>query len=155
MMSLPTPMASTDYSLIAPGLAQGSAPLDSAASFEAFDTIVLCAAEFQPEIDFPDDKSKTVIRCPYGDSDFALEPSVLELLNRTAKQIVQEHKEGRRILITCFAGINRSALLMGMVLKERFGLTGEDAIKLIRKKRYGALSNRTFRMHLIYSAGLV
>ena len=147
-------MASDDYSLIASGLAQGSAPLDAAASFEAFDTVVLCAAEFQPVMDFGDDKTKRVIRCPYDDSEFALSPETEAILRKTAKMVVEEHEEGRRVLITCFAGINRSGLLMGLVLRERFGLTGAEAIKLIRRKRYGALSNRAFCRYLIYSAGL-
>jgi hypothetical protein len=147
-------MASDDYSLIAFGLAQGSAPDDFAASFEAFDTIVLCSSEFQPEVIFPDDKSKRILRCPFDDSDLALTPVQVERLKAAARQIVEEHEEERRILITCFAGINRSGLLMGMVLKERFGITGEEAIRWIRKKRYGSLSNRSFCRHLIYSAGL-
>lgn len=46
--------------------------------------------------------------------------------------------------IHCRMGRNRSALLMGEVLKLR-GMEGPDAVKLIREKRPGALTNDTFR----------
>jgi protein-tyrosine phosphatase len=58
-------------------------------------------------------------------------------------------KEGKQVLIRCQAGINRSGLIMALVLI-RDGYTPVDAIKLIREKRCeAALSNEKFEAWLL------
>ena len=52
-------------------------------------------------------------------------------------------------LIHCAAGLNRSALVMARVLMVRYGWTGPDAIRYIRRKRVRfALFNQHFRASL-------
>jgi protein-tyrosine phosphatase len=58
-------------------------------------------------------------------------------------------KDGKRVLIRCQAGWNRSGLLMALVLI-RDGHTASEAIDLIREKRSRhALSNFTFANWLL------
>jgi protein-tyrosine phosphatase len=58
-------------------------------------------------------------------------------------------KQGKKTLIRCQAGWNRSGLLMALVLI-REGLTAEEAIFKIRDKRsHNALCNTTFAKWLM------
>lgn len=53
-------------------------------------------------------------------------------------------RAGKRTLINCRAGINRSCLVAGLALI-RLGYTGMDAYNLLRSKRPGCLANLSFR----------
>lgn len=53
-------------------------------------------------------------------------------------------KAGKKVLIRCQAGLNRSGLIMALVLMKE-GYTADEAITLIREKRSEwALCNKTF-----------
>lgn len=54
---------------------------------------------------------------------------------------------GERVLAHCGMGLNRSALVAGLVLTYR-GMKGEDAVALLREKRPGALFNENFAAYL-------
>ena len=125
--------------------------VDSSAAFEEFDILVLCAGEWQPHVNLPEeDKTKRVVRVPYDDSYTALTQSVLKQLHKAADELSDEHQRGTRIIITCMAGRNRSGLLMALVLMKRFRLSPDEAIALIKKERGPfALTNRTFTSYLL------
>ena len=56
----------------------------------------------------------------------------------------RDWKAGKKVLIRCQAGINRSGLIMALVLI-RDGMNPEEAIELMREKRArSVLRNRTF-----------
>ena len=60
----------------------------------------------------------------------------------------RDWKAGKKVLIRCQAGINRSGLIMALVLI-RDGMNAEDAIELMRAKRArSVLRNRTFETWL-------
>lgn len=54
---------------------------------------------------------------------------------------------GKKILSHCGMGHNRSALLAGLILTY-LGMSGADAVALIRSKRQGALYNRRYAAYL-------
>jgi protein-tyrosine phosphatase len=54
---------------------------------------------------------------------------------------------GERVLAHCGMGLNRSALVAGLVLTY-LGMKGEDAVALLRQKRPGALYNESFAAYL-------
>ena len=61
-------------------------------------------------------------------------------------------KAGKRVLIRCQAGMNRSGLVTALVLI-RDGYTAAEAIKLIRRKRCeGAITNDYFEDYLLNKA---
>ncbi|MEY9892937.1 hypothetical protein ABIA35_007056 [Catenulispora sp. MAP12-49] len=65
-----------------------------------------------------------------------------------------DYAAGRRVLVRCRAGMNRSGLVVAEVLI-RSGYTASDAIALIRKHRApGALNNVTFVAYLETGLGL-
>jgi len=54
---------------------------------------------------------------------------------------------GEKVLVHCGMGLNRSALVAGLVLIY-LGMRGEDAVALLREKRPGALFNENFASYL-------
>jgi hypothetical protein len=139
------------YNLIEDGLAMGCAIRgDQEEVFVEFDILVMCAGEWQPHVTLPEDKVKRVVRVPYDDSKYDLPQSVLALLHKRADELAQEHRGGRKILITCLAGRNRSGLLTALVLMKRFDLSPEKAIGLIKDRRGPfALTNKIFTSYLL------
>lgn len=65
-----------------------------------------------------------------------------------------DYAAGRRVLVRCRAGMNRSGLVIAEVLM-RCGYTAPDAIAMIRRRRApGALSNASFVAYLETGLGL-
>jgi protein-tyrosine phosphatase len=56
-------------------------------------------------------------------------------------------ESGQRVLSHCGMGLNRSALVAGLILVRR-GVKGADAVARIRSRRPGALFNETFASYL-------
>lgn len=109
-----------------------------------FDVLVLCAEEYQPASDafF----GLRVIHLPFDD-DFEDPPSdrTLQLIFKASWFLTSEIKKGRKALVTCWAGHNRSGFVSAMTLHHLMGMSGKQAIQTIQKKREGALSNPLFR----------
>jgi hypothetical protein len=80
---------------------------------------------------------------PFEDKEIPDLPR-LHGLARLGARLVQQ---GHRILLHCGMGHNRSALLAGVILTY-LGMTGADAVTLLRQKRRGALYNRAFAAYL-------
>jgi protein-tyrosine phosphatase len=80
---------------------------------------------------------------PFEDRDL---PDLVKLQNvgRLGAQLITD---GYRILSHCGMGHNRSALVAGTILTY-LGMTGPDAVTLIRQKRQGALYNKTYSTYL-------
>jgi hypothetical protein len=57
-------------------------------------------------------------------------------------------RSGHKVLSHCGMGLNRSALVAGLILTN-LGMSGKDAVELIRSKRPGALFNETFEAYLL------
>jgi protein-tyrosine phosphatase len=83
-------------------------------------------------------------------SDFNVTEDLFELV-QTAHR---DWKAGKRVLIRCQAGWNRSGLVMALTLIKD-GYEPREAIDLIRERRVPeALSNRTFERWLLNEADL-
>jgi protein-tyrosine phosphatase len=124
---------------VAGGLWMGSAPDPS--SHLDFDTLVLCAKEYQPRGKF---SGLEVIHVPLDDSGVPMLPQEKHGAMVAARQVAMRLREGKRVLVTCAAGLNRSglvsALAMGML-----GATAAVAIESVRRARGPrALSNPYF-----------
>ena len=127
------------YSYLIPGgrLAQGSVPPDGVRV--PFDVIVLAAMEFQ-NVRLP---GYEVIRAPLDDS--GPPPTLAEraIIRDTAARIARRIRAGKRVLVTCHQGRNRSGVLAGLALVE-LGLPAERAVGRIQRYRNG-LTNPWFR----------
>lgn len=110
--------------------------------------VIVCLAapdDFRAGEEWCHNRSDFYIRWSFPDTNKALPPlGDLELLAHT----INLHLDaGRRVLVHCAAGYNRSSLVVAKVLMRR-GLTATQAINLIRKVRKPALSNELFVQYL-------
>jgi len=118
-------------------LAQGSVP--PAYVRLPFDVIVLAAMEFQ-DVPLP---GYEVIRVPLDDSGPPPSQSDRALIRATAARVARRVRAGKRVLVTCHQGRNRSGVLTGLALVD-LGVPRELAIRRIREARDG-LTNLYFR----------
>lgn len=127
-------------SKIVTGLFQGGYPTGNPAE-SGFDVLVLCADEYQPDAErFP---GLEVVHAPMFDEQIDLE--TIERASVAASQVADLVRDGaKKVLVTCAVGHNRSGLVTGLILHDLYGLSGDEAVMVIRAKRPGALSNESF-----------
>lgn len=119
-------------------LYQGHAPPTGDAVWRAgFDVLALCAEEYQPS-DFP---GVRVLHVPLDDA--CPTPREWLIANGAAQETALMLRGGRRVLVTCWQGRNRSGLVVALALR-RLGLTGEQAVARVKERRVGALTNPCF-----------
>ncbi len=106
-----------------------------------FDLLVLCAQELQPgETAF----HGRVLRCPLPDGP--LDHQELARAVLSAKAVGDALLRGRRVLVTCAAGLNRSALVAALALARATKMTAAEIIGRIRQRRSSsALYNTHFQ----------
>jgi protein-tyrosine phosphatase len=72
----------------------------------------------------------------------------LSRLHAIAQLAANLCKKGESVLAHCLLGLNRSGLLIGVILTY-LGLSGEAALALLRERRPGALYNDNFANYLV------
>jgi protein-tyrosine phosphatase len=104
---------------------------------EEFDSVVTCYSYAQP-------MSWYVHENRYGFADGPMDHKTFEKAQELASWLHSEWKAGKKCLSRCQAGLNRSGLVIALVLMQD-GFTADDAIALIREKRdRNALFNLDF-----------
>lgn len=139
-----------DYNWIVPQIAQGSFPSSMSEAFKHVDSIVFCAEEKQPpRMRLP--PGKLALRLPFDDDIYRpIPPEASAIFHQMANRLAREVKHGRRILITCAMGLNRSGLITALTLMHAYGMPARDAIRLIRARRHrDALMNPMFEQWLL------
>jgi protein-tyrosine phosphatase len=113
-----------DAHRIAPKLWMGGRPSPEAC--QAFDVVVLCAEEHQPELPCE------TVNAPIDDA----KPTEAEILTviKTAKRVNALRSQGRRVLVTCYEGRNRSGLVVALAMMLN-GSTARSAVHRIRSSR--------------------
>lgn len=124
----------------------GPAPL-FISQVQPFRTLVLAAIENQPRDDlFAEAPHLTVIRCAARDID-PMPPEDMELLRETglrlARKVTAEGMPRGRSLVTCVNGINRSAMVLAVALRELTPMRGDRILEVIREARPQALTNKS------------
>jgi len=140
------------YSMIAPNLFQGGT--------DDLDVIHLAQTNNRPRTDLPFDAIVTmyawarpadwkVQEFRYGVPDAAITDIDLDRLRQAVEFGYDRWKQGDRVLVRCQAGLNRSGLVLALILIKD-GLTPQDAIARIRDNRGDdALFNRDFHNWLL------
>lgn len=122
----------------------GSAPdLDKDLGACGFDTVVLCAEEYQPRGAFG-----TACTVHAGFNDAQIDARTVSVATRTAKEVAARWHRGERVLVTCMAGRNRSGLVSALVLQLITGVSGRKALGHVRRMRPSALTNPSFASFL-------
>lgn len=119
-----------DRDRVGPRLYVGAHHFD-ASTLEPFDVLVLCAAELQDAPEGAAERMK-VLRCPLADD----RPTRRERLRAwgAAQAVNRERMRGRRVLVTCAQGVNRSAWVAAVALWQQ-GLPARSAVATIQKRR--------------------
>lgn len=136
-----------DASEIIPGLLyQGSIPPRGRALADlGFDVLLLCAAQYQPApANYP---GVEVLYCPMHDVE-SLDEGELAWAEQTSSAVVARIEKGKRVLVTCMAGLNRSALVTALTLI-KLGYRPSDAIRWVQQHRPGSLFNRAFVRYIL------
>ena len=113
----------------------GGLPTDHAAVDKNFDVLVLAAKQFQdvfPVHKFPNTK---VIHAPMEDAKPSQAEKAIAL--KAGLEVLEHNRNGKKVLVTCAAGVNRSALIAGLAMVIG-GVEAEKAIKRIRTRRHPA-----------------
>jgi len=132
----------SDKSQITSNLWIGAVPTDAMQLPSlGFTHLALCAEEFQfPKRQF---KGLEVKRCPMIDVDNGTVINLKGAID-AANWVADSAFIGGQVLVTCAAGINRSALVTALALR-LLGHEPSDAVDLIRSRRFPyCLSNDTF-----------
>ena len=104
------------------------------------DTVYLCASERQH---LPATPGLTVVTLGFNDSPLTdVDWQALLAKAVTVSEHVAQFQGG--ILISCVQGINRAPLMAGAVLHFLTGKSGAEIIRLLRVKREGILTNKSF-----------
>lgn len=111
----------------------GGVPTDHDAVSQNFDALVLAAKEHQHA--FPAEKypKVTVLHAPLNDAKPTGQEQVTAL--RTALKVYELNKTGKKVLVTCAAGVNRSALIAGLAMVIS-GMPASKVVSQIRHKRH-------------------
>ncbi len=133
---------------VIPYLFMGGAPPASAGLSEFFDVIVLCSSEYQPsDTCYP---HSLVIHCPFEDNIEPIPQYLRKEMVSVSDFITSQVKSKKRVLVTCFAGLNRSGLITALTLTRGFNKSGPECVSLIRSARGNkALSNPMFLKYIL------
>lgn len=149
-------MRYTDFDRIIPGLYVGAFPAPGDILPRNFDTIVFCAKDFQPpKEEYP---GIEIIRARMVDDELTAQQEVIA--RQAALAIAQRVRDGKQVLVTCAAGINRSAFIAAVTLVMLTGKPGWWALNLVRSLRkpppgqVPVLSNRDFEAYLLSVQGV-
>lgn len=129
-----------DANEVAPGIYVGSRP--DYEECRSYEVIVFAAKEYQPSAtDFPGIK---IIHAPMDDTDPMSKEDTTTAL-RTAMTVAALRRKGNRVLVTCWAGLNRSGLIAALALKLLYKTNATQAIQRVRNARGPwAISNNAF-----------
>lgn len=119
-----------------------SAPTREAARSGRFDVVVHCAQEIQPVGPLP--RGRVMIWAPFADTKRELGAETTARVLEAARSVHLARRQGRRVLVACAMGLNRSGLVTGLALRLA-GASPEHAVALVREARGpDALSNESF-----------
>jgi hypothetical protein len=123
---------------------QGARPPDGDAVRRAgFHVLVLCAEEHQPSSTDFMPGPLILIHCPLDDTDQLLREHWIRA-HRAGELVSRAIAREKKVLVTCQAGLNRSGLVSALALRDLTGMSGSDAVRIVKSRRDRALCNSHF-----------
>lgn len=136
-----------DFDPVIENLFQGAAPpYGETVAKLGFDTLVLCAKENQREDLYP---GVEVVLAP-GDDDAREHRMMrdLPIWQEAARIVAERVAAGKKVLVTCMAGLNRSGMVTALALHQITGWSGADIVEHVQASREMALCNETFAKYI-------
>ncbi len=119
----------------APGtLFVGPAPQPNDRMQDWADTLVLCAHEYQPGDEDLEFNGVEVLRMSLSDKDEPQNPEDVASMLAMSKRVANQLKDGKRVVVTCAMGLNRSCLIAGMAMR-MLGVPADTTIGNLRAAR--------------------
>ena len=142
------PYARAPWDEIVPGLWQGGHDYEPTGDAAAWPSDVVVDREFDLVVSLytaPESgPAPEVEHLVYYIPDAPLEDYELRVVRRLADRVAAAVADGRKVLVRCEKGYNRSGLVVGLALL-RAGHTAEQAVRLVRQGRgEHALNNPRF-----------
>jgi hypothetical protein len=153
-----------DATRISPKLYVGSRPRTGRLLREiGFDVLVLCAQPSEYKLTYGVSGREfyahfpglQVIGCPLDDSEERPDYESIKNAFLVAREVAHSIRRGRRVLLTCMEGRNRSAFVAALALHDLSGRSGPDCEEKVRAERGAQLGpskpvlfNTHFRMIL-------
>jgi len=133
-----------DADEVYPGIWVGSVPrVRGGDTIKTFTHVVLCADQHQFAAE--EFKDHVVVHCPYEDEDSVMGNATMAMVFATARVVAEVAGNGGNVLVTCAAGLNRSALVAALAMR-MLGVEPWLAVERIRAKRSPTcLFNTCFR----------
>ena len=125
---------------VLPHLWQSGLPEDWAELRRRYD-LVLDLADPGPGPSADDLGAVTWVKAPLEDGERLPDRLLLEQLTSLVVAVL---RDGRRVLVHCTYGKNRSGLLMALVVRELLGCDGRTALARVRAVRHRAVNNDVF-----------
>lgn len=132
--------------LVSGRLWQGGCPVDFDWVREAGITLVLDVADADAHPPAGAVDGLTYLKCPLVDEG-AVPDSTLTL--GLARLVAELIRDGRRALVHCTFGRNRSGLMATLMVRELLGLSGADALEHVRARRDRVANNDAFEDWLV------
>jgi protein-tyrosine phosphatase len=131
----------TSATQIYPNLWQGAEHAYRNYTIGKLDAIFLMANGCQP----PDSEFNDVevIRVPLEDRN-PPKTGTFDRAEQTAHWVANAIMAGKKVLVSCASGYNRSGLVVALALRLLTGNSGIECVKLIQEKRPLALHNQAF-----------
>lgn len=109
-----------------------------------FEMLVLCASEFQPPSN--NYAGIEVVHAPFDDDrwHYPSEKTLRTVVSAANKVVAHLQNGGGPVLVTCFAGLNRSGFVNAVALTKLLGISGREAALIVQHARPGALFNDQF-----------
>lgn len=148
MYQEPKIIPTLDADKIIPRLWQGAYPAYNMLDVKKhFDVLVLCADELHmigKDVYFP---TLTILRVGLYDKE-PIRDGDLEKAEVMAKNVAEAYRLGKRILITCAVGLNRSGLVTALALRFIENKSGEECARIVKAARFDALYNNAFNAYI-------
>lgn len=125
-----------DCTRLTDNLFVGACPYGAPLNKYKFDLIVLCAEEYQPE------KVRGVghiMHLPLR--DFKLSMRRIDRVEYMAQLLAPAINEGKKVLVCCMGGLDRSAFVCALILHHMTGMSPACAAEYVKERRRGALQD--------------
>lgn len=108
-----------------------------------FDMVVsMC----NPYMNVLNDLVDEYVHCPIRDG--ALDSKSIKRVHVAARRIVHAMKNGKKVLVYCKRGRNRSCFVIAIAIARLYRIGGDRALRIVRYKRPNSISTPFFIKHL-------
>jgi protein-tyrosine phosphatase len=131
--------------ILADALWISGCPIDYAWLQEQRIDLVVDVAD--PELRLERDRLGAIVYCKEALVDGPELPDAA-IIDRLVRDVVTAVRDGKRVLVACAGGRNRSGLVVALAVRDILRCSGAEAMQLVQSRRESALNNVAFAQHV-------